>query len=515
MHKLTFKQSKKINWSYTLLTVILCTAIIGLYRWYLVPDYHDLGFDVFYHVKLSDMFPDFIFIKKFPWTQLSIWKNCFYDKELGFHIIIHFIRTIQELLNQSISPPFNTIDIFFVFLILSIYSFGCYLTRLKYSFLVPILMITISPMFLFRLLIIRPHLISIILFGITLFTLLSKLSYKRKAAAVFLIAVAYGYFYSSPHLILLPVVAYIAGLFISSGFNKKSVKYLLLIPLAILGITFAYMCHPQFPNTFIAWYIQSAMVMKNILLNSSHGLRIGQEAYGATAKEELINIATYVLTLINLFLFIKNKNKSPQLITLLIVCTISLLGFSLSKRFIEYCVPANTLFFIYQLNKTKWKKTIKKVHWAALLILFSGLFFYNYSKIDFSHLKTKPFNDFAQWLNKNIPPKTYIAQINWSTFPFLFYASNNYYYSSALDPMFTYAAYPEKAIKLKQYRYLEKVWSPKELSNILNSNLVFVCRKDPHIAVLLNKQGVKFLYQGKDGWLFDLSSVKHGAKLPK
>jgi len=117
---------------------------------------------------------------------------------------------------------------------------------------------------------------------------------------------------------------------------------------------------------------------------------------------------------------------------------------------------------------------------------------------------SNPYSNFANWAQKNIRPTTYIAQLNWDTFPFLFYSAPQFYYSTALDPMFTFSVYPEKAVKMHNFRTMKELYTQKELIEIYNSNLLFISKKDFHIALYLNKEGLLFLYQGKDGWLFKL-----------
>ena len=497
-------KSGKDNLLIIFLSVFVCTLAIAAVRLYYLHDNCDLATDVFYHIKISDMFPDFIFIKKFPWTQLSVWKTNFYDKELGFHIIIYLLRTLERLIGISTQAPFNFLSSIFVFAILSSYTFGCYLSKLKYSYLIPFLFLGLSPLFLQRLFLIRPHLISIILFGICLFVLFSEIKPKNKNIALFILAMIYAYFYSSPHLILLPIIAYSFSIAISQGL-KNNVRKVLLRPVsAIAGIICAYIIHPQFPNTFIVWFIQSSVVFKNIILNRQ-GVRIGQEAYGANVYTAIFNSFLYLFTLFNLYLFFKLKNKKIQHITLFIISIISLLGITLSMRFIEYCIPANALLFIYLLNSNDKSLLHKKYTSAIFITCLICLFALNIKMVNIPSITKSPYYDFANWTEKNIKKDSYIGQINWDTFPFLFYSSDNFNYSFALDPMFSYAVYPERVKIINQYRHLEHMCSPEELSNALGTNLLFVSRKDPHIAIFLNKQGVYYLYQGKDGWLFDLN----------
>ena len=504
-----------------LLSIILCLTILTLIRVLYSSQGSEFGHDVFYHIRISDMFPEFIFMKSFHWTRLSVWFSHYYDKELGFHIIIAMIRQIQNLFNLSLNPPFNFISAFFALSIFSVYTFGCFLSKIKYSYLIPFLFLSLSPSFLFRILIIRPHLLSIVLFGLCIFLLFSKIKAKNKAIMVFILGIIYSYSYSSPHLLLLPVIAYCAAKIISK--KHSSISELILLPtVSILGIATGLLVHPQFPNTYYNWYIQGIVVIKRMLADSN-ALRVGGEIYGTNITGAIINSGIYVITLVNLFLFLKviksvKNNKLNYdivpIVTLFILSFTTILGYSISKRFIEYNIPINSLFLIYllnayfetcKINHTRplfFTKKRKIFTYVTVLLLFGAAVSYNTKILNLKSCTLRPFTDFSKWAKKNIRPGSYIAQANWSTFPMLFYAAPEYDYSTALDPMFSYSVFPKRSLAIYKFKSLQKGYTRKELIQMFGSGLLFVSQPDYPIALELKKQGINFIYQGKDGWLF-------------
>jgi len=475
----------------------------------MIPYGWEVDVDVFYHVRMADFFPEVCISKVFPWTQLSIWKDHFYDKELGFHAILHLIRQIPLFVNISENAPFNYINIIFTGVILLIYTRLIPVSSLLLKNSIPVLLLIISPLFLLRINMIRPHVLSIILFALTIHILLFVSPLKRKMIYIFIISWIYAVSYSSPQLIFIPIFSYCCAVLITSR-SKKRLTCLWLCPISFAGILIAFLIHPQFPNTYYGWYIPGVLVIKKILGISKAQVVLGTELFAPSLKVIAQNSAVFFLVIAGVIFTVYKKLYNIKIFMLLTISSICALGFLFSQRFIEYAVPSSVIFFVYTFDcfagqfflNLKLNKAIKiSVFFVAVFLCFFLL------KYEFTILSSSsyfPCCSFAKWAQKNIIPGTYIGHIRWGDFPRLFYPAPQYLYSMGLDPMFSYFVYPEKTEALENFNQIRTPLSPKKLKEILETNLVFISNLDTGCAKYLIDNKAKVLYKGYDGWLLDL-----------
>lgn len=471
----------------------------------------DFDNDVYYHIKAGDLFSYFATTKEFPWTEMSIWKTTFYDKELGFHGIIFLLRRISEFLGLSMNPPFNFIDIFFVFTILLTFSTGAYIFCKKASVFAPVLLVFISPLFLVRLSLVRPHMVSIIFFMLACYLMMSNFKMNTKCILSFLIAWIYAYFYSSPQLVLLPLLVY-AVAHISHIRTIKSLFVLLLLPCGALGIIAALLFHPQFSNTFILWNIQGVDVLKTMFQINKAKIGIGYELLPPGIEFLKQNILIFALLLINIILFILNKERTERLKFIVFLQALLFLGFIFSIRFIEYAAPIGVLSFIYSIStfcpKNEAWSFIPKISYFRVQAILGAIILIIMAPVAKTFLSNQtrlvPLYDFAQWASGNIKKGSYIGLLNWGDFPRIFYLTQDYRMSGALEPMFSYYAYPEKTEKIEMFRMGISPLSPAELKSAFGTNLVYASKYD-HVPVMyLLDHGASLLYYDKEGCLLEL-----------
>ena len=487
-------------YSYISITVVL--IIYSDLRLSMIPYGWEVDVDVFYHVRMADFFPDVCISKVFPWTQLSIWKDHFYDKELGFHAVLYIIRKIPLFINISEGAPFNYINIIFTGIFLLIYTKLIPFNNLLIKSSIPILLLITSPLFLLRINMIRPHVLSMILFALTICILLSDFSLKRKLIYIFMMSWIYALSYSSPQLIFIPIFSYCCAVFIISR-NKKYLACLWLLPTSLAGILIAFLIHPQFPNTYY-------LVIKNILGTSKAQVVPGTELFAPSLKVTAQNAAVFFLIIAGAVFAVYKKSYNIRMFTLFVISCICALGFLFSQRFIEYAVPSSVIFFVYTLDLIAGNfflnLKVNKIMKASILTTVAFLCFF-LLKYEFTILSSSsyfPCYSFANWSQKNIAPGTYIGHIRWSDFPRLFYPAPQYLYSMALDPMFSYFVYPEKTESLENFNQIKVPVSPERLKEILGTNLVFISNLDPGCANYLIEKEAKVLYKGYDGWLLKL-----------
>jgi hypothetical protein len=144
-------------------------------------------------------------------------------------------------------------------------------------------------------------------------------------------------------------------------------------------------------------------------------------------------------------------------------------------------------------------KTLTAVLAAAFLVFQSE----NYRR----KRGVEPFRDLASWMAAHgVPDDAFVANLVWSDFPMLLYARPDGAYLSGLDPMFSHAVFPEKTLRLERIRLGREKASPAELAELLGTRLAFVSSRYRLYAKRLKALGCVAIYEGRDGWLFDLNA---------
>lgn len=478
--------------------------------------------DCYYHIAMADQGPGFYLQKTFPKLTMSVWTEKFSDKEMFYHFLLSLIRSYQNFLNLSLSPPFNFPALFFIGFLITAFVYTAHYFKIKNLVYYSLLLIFICPFFTNRILMLRPHTMSIALMLLCC-PLVDSIKEKRLMLRLFVFSAFVAWCYSNPHFILLPVVA-----FSVVKFKKDHILAILLPLVCIAGIAFGYLFHPQFPNTFINWKIQCIDVVYQAL-QSSRVVAIGTEFSRPGWIWMVKNLLPFILLICCLLglinLYAKRSLKlTANVFAFGIISTVAMFAVFLGIRAMEYAVPFSLLFagsLLLEYKQTEvplpeWMQNPKIVKYGKILIISLAIAFLVFQS---ETLKKKaviePLDDFAGWVQEEkIPKNTTIANLVWSDFPFLIYSCPQFNYLSGIDPMFSYAVAPEKVKKIEQFRIRKLKLTPKELSELVNARYAFV-RKPYNLGKVMEKRGFIAIYHGKDGWLFDLDPKKNLEKTQK
>lgn len=247
----------------------------------------------------------------------------------------------------------------------------------------------------------------------------------------------------------------------------------------------------------------------------------GEELFRPNIKWIISNSAPIFLNIFtSLGIFISVRKKSwrelpIELKAMFFLSTFSLLGLFFSKRFLEYGVPFSFIyagvFLAREIDLELWKKLnakkklyLKTAGCAILSIYVSNGV--NSSTKLYSQPAARPYKDYAVWARKiGLPIGTVIANLNWSEFPMLFNSAPEFRYLVGIEPMFGYAYDPEKMKKIELIRTGQDMLHPNKLKELLNTNFVFVSYIDAWLAKNMYLSGYAIIYQGIDGWVFDLN----------
>ena len=101
-----------------------------------------------------------------------------------------------------------------------------------------------------------------------------------------------------------------------------------------------------------------------------------------------------------------------------------------------------------------------------------------------------------------------VANLAWSDFPVLFYSAPQFRYLMGIDPFFAYHRMPERVTRLERFRTGQLRLSPSELAELCGAQLAFISTYGASLSKQMYEDGYFILYQGPDGWLFDLTRTR-------
>ena len=140
---------------------------------------------------------------------MSIWNDRFADKELLFHGALWVVHGVQKLLHLPTGAPFNIPSLLLIAAALLAFIFA--MRRMGVSppliMTFAILMPLISANFMFRLIMMRPHVLSIAFLLVTC-ALLSKGTLRFRMIAAGVISFIYAWTYSNPQFIVIPAFVF-------------------------------------------------------------------------------------------------------------------------------------------------------------------------------------------------------------------------------------------------------------------------------------------------------------------
>jgi hypothetical protein len=473
----------------------------------------DYGVDVYYHIKVSDLFSYFATTKVFPWVEMSIMKTNYYDKSIGFHLMIYLLRNITGFFGISSSAPFNFVSAFFSGSIILLFSVWGYIKCRRTAFIIAPLLVFISPEFFQKLITIRPSLLSIILFSLMVFILISNLSFKKKMVLIFIMGWCYSLCYSMPHILLIPLSVYFISFYFRDR-KKINIKYILFPVIGLLGILVGLTVHPQFPNTFIISYIQGITVGLKTLGICSNNVVMATELSAPNTYYLLINIPLFLLCVCNIILFVSKRNKEQSIIFLFLLQLFFLIGYFFSKRCIEYLVPIEVIYFSILISKYEKedKKNVIISVISNLKVLLGIIVVLIFVMLPLNNIQIKrllklptPYYQFGEWQRANLPEGTYIGLLNWGDFQRLFYVAPELRYSMAQDPMFSYYLYPERTNKIALFSMgHDQNITPKELAEAFGTNLIYIPNFYIEASYYLINKGAKKIYYDNQGCLLQL-----------
>ncbi|NOY74612.1 MAG: hypothetical protein GXP32_02330 [Kiritimatiellaeota bacterium] len=514
--------------------------------------------DAYYHAAVADFGPSYYTAKTISHLTMSVWSDGFSDKELGYHLMLSGIRGLMRSAGLEEKPPFNIDALFFDFLVVLSFVFACVVFGVERRNIIffSVALVVISPFFTDRLLMLRPHNLSIALMLVACAVFHAARGSRVVFPAAFTLGFASAWCYSNPHFLLLPALAFGIADGLSSGADSASStsrssgssiapcavskespspalrlawSKALWLPAAVLaGIALGYTLHPQFPNTFSNWWIQCVEVPWQAL-TGSETIALGGEFNRPGMVWFAKNALPYIVFGAAALIFAKLAERrdhetrisalrrmDPTAAAMFAAAAVVVAATPLGMRAMEYACPFVLLSLAANLAALKRVSTPPPKAFGGsgfssrlkLLIVVLAAAFVVFQTESYSKRSGGgPLTDFAAYTRRSgIPPGTVIANLAWSDYPFLLYSCPEYKYISGMDPMFSYSVAPGKVVALENFRRGKLKLTPKELKNLVGTKYLFLRKIYKRYAKIVRGIGCVVLYEGPDGWLFEIPS---------
>jgi len=445
--------------------------------------FYPVGSDVYYHIKQSWLIRTSgieTAVRNFSWLEHSILIDYPADLWLGYHFLLLPFTYGDLMFGAKLSSVF-----FNSFLFLGIFwLFKKF--KIKYAFFWTFFLLLLNNPFNFRLLLPRPHVLSI-LFALVGFYFI----FKKKYLNIFLLSFFYAFTTAEA-----PLIVFIA--LILTVFERIKTKKLNLKPLAITlaGFLAGLVFRPDFPNSFYFLYHQIFSVL--YLKFTGAGLDVGNELSSGFLGRVENNTLLFLANALPLaWVYLEFLEKKHYRVSVLHYCLIFFSLFFcalsfLSVRFVELWVPFsflsfvvwfNSVFLPFILKKAKNIKELKSYHFdfdnkrlkkiyqatyrflriiisnlqkkiirytvlASILFLVVYFAFLKMSILAMSfsdgpsdHQETM--EEGAIWLKENTPKGSLVLNARWDSFPLLFFFNHHNRYCNGMDPTFMYVKNPE------------------------------------------------------------------------
>ena len=498
---------------YVVLVLLLQMALYRVAVWY--PD-RDVSYDAPYHIAMADLFGQMAWRKTFPAMYMSVWSTHFADKEIGFHLLLCSLRRWAGLFGyRGDAPPFVLETACLLIGLIVSFVAALKVLRVRQGYVLLPLLLFSCPLFTLRANLVRPHCVSIMAMVLTAAFLAERISPRRQFWRLGILGLLLSYMHSNPHFILLPTACYALVTFAERGWRALQPSLAALAGI-VTGLTF----HPQFPNTFLIWKIQCVDVVWHSIVRPAVGMNSPAELKPPGMVLVLDNLALPLLLALALGTTLWRWRRGRAVPTdtrfLLLLALIAVPGFYLSRRVIEYALPFTLLAAAVVYRDTLGPRPLRVHLGCCAATLALGLALTPMHMAYYRAAGAPIPRQFAAWARERLAPGSRIGNLCWDDFPHLFFAAPEYVYSYGLDPMFAYTANPGA------YGRIGRILTGREpmpmaldLMETLQARLVFVGAPQAKAARAMMQSYYAVVYQGVDGWCFDLAAPPVDYGLPR
>lgn len=373
--------------------------------------------DTAYHAAVGQLISEHGLLYSFPWTPFSWLADHYADKELIFHLLFVPLAKLPWLTAAKIiGTVLGAAFLFTTYCILS-----C--ENIPYAGVWALLPIITSDVFLYRFSLVRPHLLSL-----SLALLLLWSAFRKRYLLLGLVAVLYPWsyvaFWQLPLIFLCIVESarYLSGERIQW---KPSV-------IVATGILIGFAAHPNSINLLkFNWIHMYDVLIKNAW-QAKGGIELGQEfepfhlyQWGRWL------LAAVAMTLAGLYLGWRRRKEDAFLLALSLAALLFALLSAKTARFAEYFIPLSAVAMAVASQAIPWRKTVIVVFTVTLAYSWTPL---SETLRDYSfHIDRLP-PELAAWMQKQIPVGSQVFTTEWGHTGTLMLALPDRKFIVALDP---------------------------------------------------------------------------------
>jgi hypothetical protein len=401
---------------------------------------HLCGTDPYYHIKFAELTRKHGIITDFHWSQFSLWKEHFFDKEFLYHLYLSLFTFGDLIEGAKWATLVVGCGIFMsYFAVLRV-------NEVRYRWLWWVLLLSAGGYLLFRINVTRPQTLSVLLLIVGLHFLLNE-NYWIVGLLSFVYSLSYTGHYQYTGLTLIYMVVV--------GLRDHRWPWKVFV-WATCGMLLGWLVHPNFPDNIRGFFVQNVMVIFH-QLHQTVDLHMGGELSPMTTRS-MLNVCS--ATIIPLWLvfttaLIKRHRASSKTLFLFAASTIYLILTMMTKRFGEYWIPVTGLFVAFYFGKgpedlslAHWWRNRRWAFWAMLGVLAIGLptMFVRSHWDTFRQVNRcgeSTYAPSARWVARNIPEGETVLTCDWDDAPYLFFYAPKQNYTVFLDPTFMYFWKPE------------------------------------------------------------------------
>ena len=473
--------------------------------------------DTYYHIGMAERGPAVFCAKKFPALELSVWRDTFADKELLYHFALWGWVNVQKFLGGAVRAPFHFPALIFLGLLTASLLFAMKRMGVSPPLYLPMTLMAFmsAPNVMFRMLMLRPHILSLILM-LVLCGLLAGGTWRSRLIWTGVLSLVYTWSYSNPQFILIPVFCFAAA-----GVRTDGWKSFWLIAVAMTGVFLGLLIHPQFPNTFIIWKVQSFDALFGPLLST------GARRYGTLLPPlEMMSpgvlwnrnaLPMYIFVYLNFLIFARliarlGWRKIPSYFYA--VGGLSLLftvGTFWVLRTIEYAGPFAGLF-----GALVWSLALREqiflpgrenprrfclIFTLIVFILTGGVAAMN---IGYAKSVTLPATEIGAWMDRHLPERALVVNLSWGDFPSLFHGNHKQVFLWGMDPEFSVAADPKRTRMIERTLLNQRELTPRRFAAACGAEYAVLLAKREEFVEYLKELGWQTVYEAADGAVFQV-----------
>ena len=432
---------------------------------------HLVDRDSLYHARYAQLLPERGLSREFPWTQESVWRDGFSDKEFLFHVLlVPFCRGDDPAGGAKVAAWL--LGVALVATLAGVLARNGIRAAGFWVFLVGAL----GNHFLFRMQEVRPAILSLILLLIGIHCLLNG-RWRTLVAVGFV----YSWTYTAPHLLVVFAAIDALARWAEGGrFEWRGMAH------AAGGVAAGLVIHPYFPNDLRLWWVMNVEIVARAWdLGGDPVVRLGREFDSVSPRSLVVSSTLVLICFLGTFAAAAFRGGafSPRTRRLVAFMMGGFVMYLLSGRFIEYFAPLSLLAAASAADDVVPRRsgegggprdgwTWRRVSLAAvaglLALGLTGKAVWDTAGV----LKEYPAPDLqgaARWMRSNVPPGETVVHLDWGDFPQLFYYDPSHRYLVGLDPMFLYVRSPSRLRLLEDVKWGRRPLDPAELAEAFRS----------------------------------------------